>query len=273
MKHFITLLLALTVTISFAQKKPKIKGNKKVTSVTNALTAFNELEISDDLEVTLNYSNDNSYTIETDENLVDVVKFDIAGSKLKVYTTHRIRRSKMLKIKINSNAINFIILRDDAKLVSNKIKAERIQVSAYDDASYKLKIKATDAVLNLHRSTNGKLDLDTDNVTFNLDQNAFLECDLKSASTVINSKDRSDIKLEGNSETIDVHSNGSSQVKAKKLETVHTNIHISENADVYILSEEDVKINALDDSEIYLYGTPQITIEAFDGNTKLQKKS
>ena len=59
-----TTLFILFVSISiftFAQKKPKIKGDKNVTTITKVLTEeFNAIEIDDALEVVINQSENNA---------------------------------------------------------------------------------------------------------------------------------------------------------------------------------------------------------------------
>ena len=67
MKNIILILVLSIFSLnSFAQKKPKIKGDKNVVTTTNnILKGFNTIEVDDALEVTLSQSNQNNYTLTT----------------------------------------------------------------------------------------------------------------------------------------------------------------------------------------------------------------
>ena len=88
--------------VAFAQqRKPKIKGNRKVTRVTERLPAFNSILLKDDLDVALVAANSPSYQLVADDNLVDVITFKVVDSVLEIRSFYKITSRKELNITIN----------------------------------------------------------------------------------------------------------------------------------------------------------------------------
>jgi hypothetical protein len=117
MKKVTVLLILLSFSaFSYAQKKPKIKGNKVVTEITKEIyESFNAVEIDDALEVNLVQGSTNSYRLKTDENLLDIIQFSVRDSILKVYSVNKITSSKKLEIDLTVQEIEHLILKNDAK--------------------------------------------------------------------------------------------------------------------------------------------------------------
>ena len=144
MKKFTLLLLvAIISTASFSQKKEKIKGDKDVTTVTNGFEkGFTAIEISDNLKVTLTSSLQNSYTLTTDKNLQDVIQFTVNEGLLKIYTTSNIVKSKKLDITLGLNNLEYIYLKDDAELKSDKtFESNAINIDAQNASKFDTDIK------------------------------------------------------------------------------------------------------------------------------------
>ena len=80
MKKLVLIALALCTVAVHAQRKPKIKGNKEVTTVREELPPFTAIELTDDLEIYLEKASSPGYTIIADDNLIDIFKFDVRDS-------------------------------------------------------------------------------------------------------------------------------------------------------------------------------------------------
>jgi hypothetical protein len=99
------------------QQLPKIKGSGIVTLEEVELTdAFDRIDIDGDFDIELRQGSTNQYTIETDDNLIAVVKFQVAGNTLKIFGTHRIIKKKKLKIILTVSTIAEIHLNNEASI-------------------------------------------------------------------------------------------------------------------------------------------------------------
>lgn len=92
----------------FSHNKEKIKGDRNVIQKTIDL---------DDLEITFSTQNNkNSYTINADSNLHEIIKFEIINSVLTIQTLARIRSKKKLEITLFAKELKNITLYDDSEL-------------------------------------------------------------------------------------------------------------------------------------------------------------
>ena len=116
-KTFIFLFAIGLCSFTYAQKKPKVKGNKEVIQVIREIPEdFNALEIDDGLKINLSQGVENGYILNVDSNLVDVLQFFVVDSVLKVYTTNNIVSSKKVEITMTVKGLEHLILRMTQKL-------------------------------------------------------------------------------------------------------------------------------------------------------------
>jgi len=91
--------LLLVSMSAFAQQLPKIKGSGIVTlKEVEIEESFDTIDIDGDFDIELNQGNTDLYTIETDDNLIDVIQFTVEDNTLKISATHRIVKKKRLML-------------------------------------------------------------------------------------------------------------------------------------------------------------------------------
>ena len=86
-------LLAVNV-VAYAQRKPKIKGNRNVVEVKEDLPSFNAIRLDDNLEVYLQEGAAEGYVVEADDNLLDILKFRVVDGTLNISSFYNIRSRK-----------------------------------------------------------------------------------------------------------------------------------------------------------------------------------
>ena len=86
-KTSILILLLLTTTFLFAQKKEKLKGSKIVTIEKREIGTFEAIEISDNIEVYLDKGEKSELKIEADDNLHDIFNIDLSSATLRIHTS------------------------------------------------------------------------------------------------------------------------------------------------------------------------------------------
>jgi hypothetical protein len=257
----------------YSQKKEKIKGNKEVTEIYGTLDNFNTIELNDNVKVNLTQGNKNTYQLITDQNLLNVIQFEISENILKIFTSKKIISSKKLEINLTFSVLNEIILKDDTELISiNKLVFNDLTFSAYNNAKYNLDLDAVTCRLNLYRGSNGKFKFKGENLKAQLNENAYLKGIVNSDILEINLKNRSDIALEGNVENLTLIAEGSTDIKAKKLRSDYVNLTASNNSDIYVHANKKLIVYAKGKSDIYVFGNPEIKIEGLNDKSKIIKK-
>lgn len=274
MKLNITLIIFLLITtISLGQKKDKIKGNKEVVDIHNILADFQAIEISDELKVTLQRDEINKYHLETDQNLVEVIKMDVVEGVLKIYTTHNIQARKALNLTIYYNTLKALTIMDDVALeCADKIEGDAMVFIAMDNAKFELDFEINDTTINLNGNARGELILKGEKVTMMLSDSAAIDGDFKVAIVESELKDKSDAKLKGNANTLTITASDNTDIKTEGIQATTVKATIRDNAEAWVHATKEFTLYAKDKTTLYLSGEPAITIEGFTDKTKLVKK-
>ncbi len=269
----IVALLSFSICI-FAQKKPKIKGNRVINEITKDIPeTFNTIEIDDELKVTLNQSDQSGYYLRTDENLIDIVQFKVTDSVLKIYTTNRIVRSKKLEISLNVKEIEHIILRNDAKIKSDKkLISEKLFITGYDSSDLDLDVKADDVRITLYDKVKGKVKIKSENVAITVNGKTDLKAYLITNKIKVSMTEAAELDMDGDTDYASFDVKDSSKLKAKKMKTSSTDLNTYNSADVYVYAKRNLELYAQGKSIVYVYGNPELDIKTFTDRTKIIKK-
>ncbi len=271
-KIVIVLSVLLCISVS-AQKKVKIKGDKDVTEIYRGLVPFNQIEVSDGLEVNIMQATTEGYNLTTDFNLIEVIKLEVVDSVLKVYTTNRIVKSKKLDIQLTFLSLNKIILNKGSKVSGQSImKLDNLELIGFDGSDFDLDLNSNELRLKMSGSSNGKLNLKGDAVLMNLEDNAYLKGSLSVENINLSIHKRADMKIEGNCDELQLTTTGSTDVKAKNLKATNATINASNTSDIYIYASKFLSIYAKGRSYIYVYGNPEIKVEGLNDKSRIIKK-
>ena len=272
----ITFLFALILftSISFSQKKEKIKGSKKVTLETKVVGDFDALEVTDNLEITIVKGDKCSIEIEADDNIHEALGITLNGTNLSLNMAKNIGSYKKFQVRINyTTALKTVISRlessitalatieldditfkafDYSKLILNA-KTKNFSLIANDKTRTELSLKSENSIIELSKGSNAKLLISTGTLKLDLYQNSIAEIE----------GDTADMKLRMSNE---------SDFKGKKLAIKRLELITEDNSNAIINVNENVSIEAIGSSDIELYGTQKIDMKKFDGESKLIKK-
>ena len=274
MKIKITLLLLAFATISCGdQKKEKIKGNKEVVDVYRNLDDFSEIIISDNLEVSIKQDKTNLYHLETDENLVDAIAFEIADDVLKIYTKNRILSSKRLNITLSVSNLEKITLEDSAEIETmNKIESKELLLIALDDSKFKIDLMVDDATITMNDNSNGDVQLKGGDAKLVLNDNTYFKGKITLNTMELEINKRADFKAKGTVEDLKITATGSTDINAEELQSEKANLIANNNADVYVFASKELKLYANGKSNIYVYGNPDIQVDGLNDKSQIIKK-
>ena len=128
MKNIIIFFLAFTTLAVSAQRKPKIKGNKSIVEVNEDLPFFNAIEVRDDLEIFLKETTIQGYSISADDNLIDILRFDVVDSTLVIRSFYKITTKKQLEITVNFSELKSIIIQQGKIITKDMINSDELNI-------------------------------------------------------------------------------------------------------------------------------------------------
>jgi len=115
---FMLILLCLILGLGVQQ----ISANNTLTPAREDrnMSGFTRLEVSGGFEVVLTQGNNESVTIEADENIIDNIKTRVTGKTLEVYTKGTIRNYKIMRIYITFKQLESIELSGAVKITADQ---------------------------------------------------------------------------------------------------------------------------------------------------------
>ena len=163
-KHYFLLIALVITAVSFAQKKEKIKGSKIVTVTQKDVEPFQNLEINDNLEIFIIKGDKQSIEIEADDNLHDVLKYEMNGNTLQLSSTKEVTGAKKFSVRVTyTNDLKLITVRSEAQLNSlADLQGDNFTVKNYDYSKSYLNVKATYFTLIMNDRSKAELNAKSD---------------------------------------------------------------------------------------------------------------
>ena len=275
MKNKIVYVLVafLMVTISFAQKKEKIKGSKIVTVTVKEIESFDAIDIADNLEVFLVKSDKNSVEIEADDNLHDAIIFEILGSTLKFYTTKDVIRAKKFSVRINyTNDLKMIVVKNDAILNAlADLNLDSITIKNFDNSKSYLNVKSTSFSLILNDKSEGELNVKAEKTTLELSTSSSLKALVASPEFKLDMYQKAKAEIEGDAAKATIRLDNNTSLIAKKFTVAEMELVTEMYSYCEINVKDKVIISATGKSEIELLGDAKVELPVFRNNANLQK--
>ncbi len=273
MKRVILLLIIFSYTHSFAQRKPKIKGNKNVVEVREDLPAFHAIQLNDDLEILLQKASNEGYTLEADDNLIDVLKFKVTDSTLIISSFYKITSKKKLNIVVYYTELDGLTMRNGEISMKDVISSDRLTVKTSGTSRLELNATADIIDIDMEGISSGDFNVASDSLNLTLKDRIDAKIYATGEKNTIYMYKNASAKLEGTTDFLTAKLYGNSNLKAEKLES-NTALVVSEdspNARVNVL--EDFQLSSRGSSKTSLYGNPKITILDFLDTSQLDKKN
>ena len=126
-------------------------GNGDIVEDFRSYDDFDELEIAGNYQVTLiSNSSNTGINIRADENLQDLIKTELKGSTLEVYSEVRLRGSETIQLTVNYDNLHKIEISGAAQLDNEgKLKSEILEVQMSGAGAMELDIEATKLHLDM----------------------------------------------------------------------------------------------------------------------------
>jgi hypothetical protein len=273
MRYFL-FILTLVVVSPMLNAQEKIKGDRNVTIKQTYIDDFKTLVVNGDFSIEIVYNSKPSVTIETDDNLHEVIQFEVVDGVLSFTETIRITSKKRLNITVNyGDALENIIVRGDGEvrsLTSMELKSASLETA--DNARAYLNINSTNFSYKSSGKSKTRLNLTADSTKIELSDNSKLDALINSKVADFDLYQRSDAAIEGSVKSSILRLDNSSNFNSPNFDVKSVTATLEDNSDLTISATEKITISASGDTELYLFGNPTITITKFEDNAKLQKK-
>ncbi len=272
MKNLITLIVLLVCFQTFAQRKPKIKGNKSVIEVREELPSYKTIELIDDLEIVLQKGPNEGYTINADDNLIDVLKFKVQDSILIISSFYKITSKKKLEITVNYTELESITMRDGKINMKDVISSDELHVNTYGPSRLELNATAPVMNINMEGMSSGDFNLASDSLNITLKDRIDVRIYAVGASNTIQMNNNASAMIEGSADLLSVNLFGNSNLKASKLEAANISANLEDSTNARLNAHENIELSSRGSSKTYLYGNAKIVVLDFLGTSQLHHK-
>ena len=268
------MLVSLLANTSIVSAQKKLKGNRNVITEDRGISEFNAIEIKSKIDVILVQGNDQSVSVETDENLQFAISTEVRSNTLVVKISKKISKKKVLAVYITVNeSLEKITTKDKANIKTDgSFNFDNITIDAEGSSKIVMDLKAEKVILNNNESANVNVTINATNLTINASNKGKSNINLTSKTAELSAQGSATIELIGDCEDMFVTAENKSNIKASKLECNTIFVTASDTSDVYINAGESVTISAINTSEVYIFGNPKITVDKFTDKAILRKK-
>lgn len=266
--------LIFSSSMLLAQKAEKIKGSRVVTSSVKEIKSFNAIEVEDNLEINLEKGDKNEIKIEADDNLHDIINFNLQDEILIISTSKEAQNFKKLAVKVTyTNDLNLVTTKDESVINAiQEIILDNITFKTLNKSKLFLNVNAANFILQADDKSKIELNLKGENAFIELSKNTSLKALINSANLKCDLYQKATAALEGDTNTTTLRLDNSAELTARNFNSKNTDVSIEGSASCSLLAENTIVIDATDKTEIELYGSPKIEIRQLAGEAKLFKK-
>lgn len=271
--RILLLMMALTPIVT-AQSADKIKGDRNVTIKQTYIDNFHSIIVDGDFSIEVVYNSKPSVNIEADDNLHDVIQFNVVDGVLTFTETIRITSKKKLNITVNyGDTLSSIETRGDGEIRSlTSMELGDVNLTTADDSRAYLNINAKTFNYKSSGKSKTRLNLTAENTKIELSDNSKLDALINSKVADFDLYLRSDAVIEGSANSSVFRMDNSTNFEGSKFDIKIADVSLEDNSDLTISATESITIAASGNSEVYLFGPAAITITKFEDTAKLQKK-
>jgi len=268
------LLLLLVTTLTFAQKREKLKGSKIVTTSIKEVGEFDGIEADDNLEVYLERGEKNEIKIEADDNLHEIIGMDLRDKMLRLYTTKESTIFKKLIVRVTyTKSLNKVIAKNESAIYAiQELQLDDITFNSYDYSKLFLNANAKKFTLIADDKSKTELNLKSDDGSLQLSKSASIKALVAAIKFKCDLYQKANAAIEGITEKGTIRLDNNSTFTGTKFTLKEANVTTEGNSTGTILAETTISIAAGDKSELTLFGNPKVELTRFSEEAKLIKK-
>ncbi|HEX7493217.1 MAG TPA: head GIN domain-containing protein [Bacteroidales bacterium] len=140
-----------------------IEGNRKVITKERKTDSFTGLKVSSGIDVYLKQGNNESVSVEADENLHEYIITEVRGGILDVYSEYNIRDAERKRVYVTIKEVNSVRTTSAGDVLGETpIKSDRLELSASSAGDIKLEVIAKDIDIDISSSGDMTISGETD---------------------------------------------------------------------------------------------------------------
>ena len=182
-----------------AQFRETVRGNRHVVTKERNAESFTGVKVSSGIDVYLKQGNDESITVEADENLHEYIITEVRNGVLNVYTDANIRDAERKRVYVTMKEINSVRTTSAGDIIGETpIKTDNLELSASSAGNINLEVTARDIKLDISSSGDITLTGEAETLDSNLssagDLNAF-DLKVREANISVSSAGNADVNV------------------------------------------------------------------------------
>jgi hypothetical protein len=274
-KNTAILLLLLVTTLTFGQRREKIKGSKIVTTSIKEVGEFDGIEADDNLEVYLERGEKNEIKIEADDNLHDIIGMDLREKVLRLYTSKESTIFKKLVVRVTyTKSLKTVIAKNESVVYAiQELQLDDITFNTFDYAKLFLNVNSKKFSLFADDKSRIELNLKSEDANLQLSKNSAIKTLVSAIKFRCDLYQKAAAAIEGIAEKATIRLDNNSVFTGTKFTLKEANLTTEGSAAATVLAENSISIAAGDKSEVSLFGNAKIDITRFTEEAKLIKKS
>jgi len=273
-KNTALLLLLLVTTVTFAQKREKLKGSKIVTTSIKESGSFDALEVDDNIEVYLERGEKNEIKIEADDNLHEIIGMDLRENTLRLYTSKESTIFKKLTVHVTyTNTFNKVITKNEAVVYAiQELQLDDITFNSFDFSKLYLNVNAKKFTLIADDKSKSEINLKADEASLQLSKNSIIKSLVSATKFKCDLYQKANAALEGIAQKATIRVDNNAIFTGTKFTLKDATVTAEGYTIASIFAETTLSLAAGDKTEISLFGSPAITLTRFSEEAKLIKK-
>lgn len=273
MKNLIIIVSLVFCFQGYSQRQPKIKGNRNVVVVEDALPEFSAIELKDDLDITLEQSDSPGYFIEADDNLIDILKFKVSGNTLEISSFYKVTSKKKMDIIIRFKELEAITLNEGKLVLKEKVSAyDDFQINTYGNSKLELSANAPVVTVNMEGNSSGDLNIEGDSLSINLKDRIDVRIYSVSETNNVEMHKNASARMEGTTDELTAELMDNSNFKGSKLQCDMAKVDISGSANARIDVTSELELSSSGSAKTNVHGNGKITLTEFLGTSQLHKE-
>lgn len=273
LRRIFFLFLALNTAMGFAQRKPRIKGSRVLTEIREELAPYHSITLLDDLEIVLARADHPGYEIEADDNLIDILKFEVKSDTLFISSFYTVTAKRKLEIRILYNDIRNLTLKDGKIGMTDMINSGELNIHTLGHSRLQLRANTDFMQLRMEDQSTADLNLESDSLTLDLSGRVDARIYQVSDHLRVSMSDASDVNLDGTVSSMEVSLRGNADLKAERLEAETVYATMADASSMHIHANILLELSSSGTANTYLYGDAKINIRSFTDTSELYKRT
>ncbi|MDR6967991.1 hypothetical protein J2X31_002005 [Flavobacterium arsenatis] len=276
MKKIAFIVVAVFIsTLTFSQKKERVKGSKIVTIAQKEVQDFTAIEVQDNLEIFLIKGDKNGVELEADDNLHDAIDLKYNGGTLILSSAQDILGFKKFTIRvIYTDELKTVEAKNKAKIHGpEEINLEEVTFKSFENSKMFLNVNVKALTIVGNDKSEIQLNAKSESVKIELSKNSEMKALISSTEIKFDMYQKSKATIEGDVIDLKLRFDNNSNFIGKNLNAKNCELVAEGYSNATLLVETSLNLDATGSSEIYLYGEPKIELAKFTDNATLYKKS